>query len=210
MPLASRLGFVYNPRPMTRNGYIFRRAFRDSLPILVGYGTMGFAAGVVFAARSGTDAPALWSAALAVSSFSGTLQFAVCDWFRRSAPLAAVALMTLAISFRYALYGFALVSRWRGVSKLRKLFLVAGLADENAALEIACPLKKKDDFVRYCTILTALDLAYWTIGATAGALAGSALPIPDRGIEFVMAALFIAILTDQVRGLVSKREEAKP
>ena len=34
--LPSGCDFVYNPRPMTRNGYIFRRAFRDSLPILAG------------------------------------------------------------------------------------------------------------------------------------------------------------------------------
>lgn len=188
---------------MTR-AQIFRRAFRDSLPILMGYGTMGFAAGVLFAARGGTALSALWSGLFAVAGFSGTLQFVMVDWVREHAALGTVALMTLAISFRYALYGFTLIERWRGVPLWKKLFLIHGLADENFALECACPFKDRADALFYCLVLTALDLSYWTSGATLGALAGERLPIPDKGLEFVMAALFIAILTDQLRALFTR------
>lgn len=184
---------------MTRERYIFVKAFKASLPILMGYGTMGFAAGVVFAAQSGAACPAVWSGAIAATCLSGTLHFVIGDWMGRGLSLASVALLAFAISFRYGLYGFSLVERWRGLGMPRKLFLILGLSDENYALEVSCKLKNRDDYARFCTILTALNVSYWFAGTTLGALAGSTLPIPHEGIEFVMAALFISIFTDQVR-----------
>lgn len=178
---------------------IFVQAFKASLPILIGYGSMGFAAGVVFAARSGVGAPALWSGAIAAATLSGTLQFVICDWLAKDLPLATVAVLTLAISFRYALYGFSLLDRWRGAGIWRKLFLISGLADENYAIEASCRIADKKDYARFCTYLTALDIFYWFAGNLTGALAGSRLSIPGKGMEFVMAALFISVLTDQVR-----------
>ncbi len=176
---------------------IFAQAFKASLPILIGYGSMGFAAGVVFAARSGVPAPALWSGAIAASTLSGTLQFVICDWLAKGFSLSMVALLTLAISFRYALYGFSLLDRWRGIGIWRKLFLISGLADENYAIEASCRIADKKDYARFCTYLTALDIFYWFAGNLTGALAGSKLSIPGKGMEFVMAALFISVLTDQ-------------
>jgi len=190
---------------MKRSTAISIIAFRDSLPILMGYGTMGFAAGVVFAACSQTACPAFWSGAAAVTGFSGTLQFAIGYWFRDNASLAFVALATLAISFRYVFYGFSLAGRWRGIGLPRKLFLILGLTDENYALESSKHFFLKKDFIRYCTVLTALNLAYWTAGCTLGALVGGAFKLPDKGVDFVMAALFISVLTDQVRALFKRR-----
>ena len=190
-------------RIMKRKTAIFLMALRDSLPILMGYGTMGFAAGVVFAACSGAERPALWSGAIAASSFSGTLQFAIGGWFKGDSSLAFVALATLAISFRYAFYGFSLIGKWRGIGLLRKAFLILGLTDENYALESSRRIPGRRDFARYCTFLTSLNLLYWTGGCTLGALVGSAFKLPDKGIDFVMAALFLTVLTDQARSLVS-------
>ena len=44
-----------------------------------------------------------------------------------------------------------------------------------------------------------LDHCYWVSGVTLGALAGSALPFDCKGIDFAMTALFLVILTDQMR-----------
>ena len=43
----------------------------------------------------------------------------------------------------------------------------------------------------------------------ARALAGAALPIPSKGIEFAMVALFIVILTDQVVDFAARAKERK-
>lgn len=167
----------------------------------MGYGTMGFAAGIVFAACSGAKFPALWSGLAGATSFSGTLQFAIGQWFRDDRSLAFVAIATFAMSFRYAFYGLSLVGKWRGIGFLRKLFLVFSLTDENYAIMASRMSAPRHLFVPYCIRLCALNLLYWTGGCTLGAFFGSVFTIPGKGIEFVMAALFISILVDQVRSL---------
>lgn len=184
---------------------LFRKAFADSLPVLMGYTTMGFAAGVLLAAKGGVMIPPLWAAATAVTMVSGTMQFMIVEPLAKCAPLLSVALLTLFINFRYALYGFSMLERWRSVPLLRKLFLIHGLTDETYALEVACKLENPREHLFYCTALSALNISYWLVGVTAGALAGCALPIPTKGIEFAMVALFLVIFTDQCREFVTRR-----
>ena len=136
------------------------------------------------------------------SCFSGTQQFAIAGLFRDHVALLDAALLTFAISFRYAFYGFSLIGRWRDFPLLAKLYLICCLTDENFALEVSCDIKDERAYRQYCLVLVSLTGFYWLTGCTLGALAGERLPIPDKGIEFVMAALFIVILTDQIRALL--------
>ncbi|MBQ2628617.1 MAG: AzlC family ABC transporter permease [Kiritimatiellae bacterium] len=198
---------------MTADGRpVFRRAFVDSLPVLMGYTTMGFCAGVLLAAKGNVAWAPLWGGVSAALWVSGTMAFAVVPEIAARASLGAVALLTLAVNFRYAFYGFAMLRRWRNAPRLVKFLLVLGLADENFALEAAHrPESEAEDF-RYCTVLTLLDISYWVFGVVAGALSVVLLGMavdPEtirrhtNGMEFAMAALFLVIFTDQIRGFVS-------
>ena len=191
---------------------VFRRAFVDSLPVLMGYTTMGFCAGVLLAAKGNIAWAPLWGGVSAALWVSGTMAFAAVPEIAARAPLGALALLTLAVNFRYAFYGFAMLRRWRNAPRLVKFLLVLGLADENFALEAAHrPESEAEDF-RYCTVLTLLDISYWVVGVVAGALAVALLGMavdPEtirrhtNGMEFAMAALFLVIFTDQIREFVS-------
>lgn len=182
---------------------IFKCALVDTVPIMMGYLTMGFAAGVLMGVQSGTPCPALWAGLCGFAFVSGTLSFAIVPAIAGGYSLGAVALLTLGINFRYALYGFALVGRWKPLSFWRKLFLVHSLADEIYALDVACPLPESKRN-RYSFYNHLLCTAYWVVGTTAGGAAGAALPIPSKGIEFAMCALFIVIFTEQIRKLGRK------
>lgn len=188
---------------------IRRAAFVASLPVLMGYSTMGFAAGVLMAVKGGVAHPAVWSALLAATTVSGTLSFAIVPLVADNASAAAVALLTLGINFRYAFYGFSMLGRWRGIPRFEKWFLVHSLADEIYALDLAC---RETDPLRhrlYCLWNHALNVSYWIAGTTLGAIAGAALPIPSKGIEFAMVALFIVILTDQLRDFAANFKRGK-
>ena len=111
-------------------------------------------------------------------------------------------MLTFAVNFRYAFDGFSMLGRWRGLPLLQKWFLVHSLADEIYALDVACKIPDPRKNRYYCLWTHVLCAAYWVVGSTAGALAGAALPIPSRGIEFAMVALFLVIFTDQMKGLV--------
>ena len=123
-------------------------------------------------------------------------------------PIYAFALMTLAVNFRYSLYGFSLLRRWKDVPFLRKCYLILMLTDENYALESACVIRDPKRNLRYCTFLSLLNHSYWIVGVVSGAVVVCLLGLavdPEairrstNGMEFSMAALFIVILTEQVK-----------
>lgn len=195
---------------------VFRRAFVASVPVLMGYVTMGFVAGVLLAAKGGVVLSPLWAFLSGALWVTGTLSIAGVPEIAARVPLVSFALLAVAVNFRYALYGFSMLTRWRGVPLLQKAFLILALADENFALESASPYRDRDrgrDLL-YCTVVSALNVSYWTFGITAGAvfvcLLGH-LVSPETvrshtdGMEFSMAALFIVILTDQVRERLRRR-----
>ena len=186
---------------------IFRRAFRDSVPVLMGYSTMGFAAGVLLAVEGGISWAPAWAAATSAAFESGPLQYIFVDWVRTSLALGGVLLVTLCVNFRYALYGLSLIERFRGAKLWQKAYLIGTITDETYALQTACTLKGRA-YVAYCLFLTMLDHLYWICGVTAGAIAGAvakgAFPpgrveAATKGIDFAMTALFLVILTDQLR-----------
>lgn len=178
---------------------VLKQAFVSSLPVLMGYTAMGFAAGVLLAAKSGIRLPALWAFLTSATSISGALQFMLVDWIRSSRPMLDVALLTVCLNIRYSMYGLSLIERFRGISPAKKLYLIWSLTDETYALEVENRVPPGGDSILYCLALAALDHSYWIFGVTAGALAGAALPFPNKGIDFAMTALFLVILTDQCR-----------
>lgn len=192
---------------------ILRRAFVDSLPVLMGYTTMGFVAGVLLAAKAGVSFAPLWAFLSSSLWVSGTMSIACVPELSQRTPWAALAMMTLAVNFRYVFYGFTMLKRWRSVPILQKAFLILALADENYALEAACQIRDPKRNLRYCTVLSALNISYWVAGVTVGAVVVSLLGHiidPERlrswtdGMEFSMAALFIVIFTDQVKGMLRR------
>ena len=191
---------------------ILRLAFVDSLPVLMGYTTMGFVAGVLLAAKGEVLLSPLWAFLSSALWVTGTMSIAGVQPIAARAPLYAFALMTLAVNFRYCLYGFSLLRRWKDVPFLHKCYLILMLTDENYALESSCLIRDPKRNLRYCTFLSLLNHSYWIAGVTAGAivvcLLGMAID-PEairrctNGMEFSMAALFIVILTEQAKKIMN-------
>lgn len=181
------------------NKKIFSKAFTASLPVLMGYTTMGMAAGILLAARIQRPDIVLWAFLSSLTSISGALQFAIVDWIDKSAALIDVALLTLFLNIRYAMYGLSLLDKFRGVSFWKRCYLIWSLTDETFALEAESSLPDKNANTRYCLTAAALNHLYWVFGVTFGALAGKFIPFSTRGIDFAMTALFLVVLTDQCK-----------
>ena len=187
---------------------ILRLAFVNSLPVLMGYSAMGFVAGVLLAAKGNVVLAPLWGVLSSTLWVTGTMSIAGVQPIAARVPIYVFALMTLAVNFRYAFYGFSLLRRWKDVSFLRKCYLILMLTDENYALESSCAIRDPKRNLRYCTYLSLLNHSYWIVGVTVGAMIVCILGMavdPEairrytNGMEFSMAALFIVILTEQVR-----------
>lgn len=187
---------------------LVKRAFIDSLPVLMGYSTMGFAAGVLLGARGDVPFSPIWGLLTSAMFVSGTLSFAIVPLLAEGASVTAVAALTLAINFRYAFYGISMLSRWKAASLPKKLFLIHMLTDENYALETACRIRDPRRYGRYCVYLSLFNLSYWIFGVTSGcvmvytlekALSPERIKTATEGVEFAMVALFLVIFTDQIR-----------
>jgi 4-azaleucine resistance transporter AzlC len=192
---------------------LLKRAFIDSLPVLMGYSSMGFAAGVLLGAKGDVPFAPVWGLLTSAMFVSGTLSFAIVPLLASSASIASVALLTLAINFRYAFYGISMLSRWKDVPLLKKLFLIHMLTDENYALETSCAEADPKRYESYCLRLSAFNQSYWIAGCTAGcvvvyalerALSPETIKDASGGIEFAMVALFLVILTDQIKGFLRR------
>ncbi|MBR0458967.1 MAG: AzlC family ABC transporter permease [Victivallales bacterium] len=181
------------------SGRLWKAAFFSSLPVLMGYTTMGMAAGILLSRNGGILHAPMWGFITSATSISGTLQFILVEWSRNQTALLTVALLTFCLNIRYAMYGLSLLERFHGIGFWKKLYLICTLTDETYALEVENKYPHGESSLSYCLLVAAFDHLYWVVGVTTGALIGSALPFPTKGIDFAMTALFLVILTDQCR-----------
>lgn len=172
-------------------------SFRASIPVLLGYLAMGFAAGVLLVGKTGLNV--FWGFITSATSISGALQFLLVDMFCNQTALYMVAIITLSINLRYALYGLPLIERWRGIPWPLKFYMMFTLTDETFALEVENNVPEGEDSLTYCFGIALLDHIYWISGVVLGCVAGHLVHFRSDGIDFAMTALFIVILLDQMR-----------
>ena len=171
-------------------------AFKVSLPVLMGYTTMGAAFGILMV--TDTQFGPLWVLLLSITQESGSLQFAAVGMMKQLMPLAETALMSLLINIRYSVYGLSLIEPFKKCG-LRRFYMIGALTDETYALLVQDERPadvKREDFMFLVALFNHL---YWIAGTFAGALAGKLLKCDMRGVDFAMTALFLVIMTDQLR-----------
>ncbi|WP_240494055.1 AzlC family ABC transporter permease [Actinomyces gaoshouyii] len=175
-----------------------RDAARDATPIVVGYVTLGLAAGMLLAAQG---LAWWWAPVWSVVIYSGTMQMLLVPLAGAGEPLGAIAASTLFVSGRHAFYGLGFpLDRVRGRALVR-LYAVHAITDEVYAL-----LSAKDRHAmtsRYVLTVEVISHSAWVSGATAGALAGQWLAdaFGERIslLGFVLTALFVVLAIENWR-----------
>ena len=171
-------------------------AFKVSVPVLMGYTTMGAAFGILMV--TDTQFGPLWVLLLSITQESGSLQFASVGMMKQLMPLLETALMSLLINIRYSVYGLSLIEPFKKCG-LRRFYMIGALTDETYALLVQDERPadvKREDFMFLVALFNHL---YWIAGTVAGALVGGLLKCDTRGVDFAMTALFLVILTDQLK-----------
>lgn len=171
----------------------FKKAFRDSLPIMAGYLALGMGFGVMLQSKGYSF---WWALLMSCTMFAGSGQYAGVDFLASGASILTTAVMTFIINARHFFYGFSLLDKYKGAGAL-KPYMIFGLTDETYS--IVCSAKPGDDISpkKYYFFLTALNHLYWITGCVLGAVAGEFLPFDSKGIDFAMTALFVVIMVEQ-------------
>ncbi len=174
-----------------------RAAFKASVPVLLGYVTIGIAFGLLLV-KSGQP---WWLAPLmGVVVFAGAAQFLSVGLLASGAGIAQIALVTFLINARHMVYGLSLLDRYASCKRW-KAYLVYALTDETYGILTTVEPPAGADRESFYAAVSALDQSYWVLGSAIGALIGAALPFDSKGIEFALTALFIVLLIEQMRSV---------
>lgn len=174
------------------NRSAFRRAFRESVPILCSYLFISIAYGIMM---NENGMPWFVSLLASVTVYTGAFQFVLITFLASGASLATVALTALLMSSRQLFYGITFLEEFRRMGR-RRLYMIHSLTDETYAVNCSLPadLPDRQDVMFY---LAALSQSYWVTGTLVGAVLGQVIPWDLEGIDFCMTALFVIIVVDQ-------------
>jgi 4-azaleucine resistance transporter AzlC len=174
----------------------FARAFRLSIPVLLGFLALGAAYGLLLV-DSGYP---WWLAPLSgLLIYAGSGQFLAVGLFAAGAGLGEILTAELVLNARHVAYGISLFKRINRLGRF-KWYLVYALADETFAL--ISNLDEREDETRDRNLLVffiaLLDQCYWVTGSIIGAVTGSLIPFNFEGIGFSLTALFIVLMCEQI------------
>jgi len=172
---------------------VFLEAFKYSIPVLLGYVTLGIAFGLV---ATGTGYP--WWLALSMSlwMYAGAGQFFAIGLFAAGTTLLEACLVQLVLNIRHAAYSFSMLNKFSGPFKP---YLIFSLSDETFALFSSMPELPEDKRHLFMVYVAVLDQSYWVGGSLLGAMAGAFIPFDMKGISFALTALFVVLMIEQIK-----------
>jgi len=168
-------------------------AFPLTIPVLLGYISVGIAFGILVV-KSGLS---VW-AALLMSFFvyAGAMQFVAIQLLLSPVSLIQVAIMTLFVNVRHLFYGLSFIDLFKTFG-IKKHYMIFALTDETYSLLCGIALKETTNKEYLFFAVSLLNQMYWVIGTIIGLVIGTLITFNTNGIEFAMTALFIVIFIEQ-------------
>ena len=175
------------------NRRAFAAAFPATVPVLMGYLSIGIAFGLMLEAIGYNF---IWAFFMSLTIYAGSGQYMGVELLATGAALVNVAVLTLILNFRHLVYGLSLLEKFRGMG-VRKLYMIFSLTDETYALLSSARVPERVDPHDYYFAVAVLDHCYWILGSVIGSVAGALIQFDTTGIDFAMTALFLVIAVDQ-------------
>lgn len=171
-------------------------AFRQTLPIILGYVPVGFAYGVL-AQKSGLSG--INTILMSVLVFAGSAQLIAVGLFAAGAAPLAIVATTFVVNLRHLLMSAALAPYLRAWSKTRLALFAYQMTDETFALHANRFAKGETDAGETFGINIIAQSAW--VGGTVLGLAASTLITDIRpiGLDYALPAMFIALLLGQLK-----------
>jgi len=171
-------------------------AFRQALPIILGYVPVGFAYGVL-AQKSGLSA--LNTLLMSALVYAGSAQLIAVGLFAAAANPLAIVATTFVVNLRHLLMSAALapyLGRW---NKTRLALFAAQMTDETFALH-ANRFARNETGPAETFGINVIAQSAW-VGSTALGLAASTLITDVRpiGLDYALPAMFIGLLLGQLK-----------
>lgn len=172
---------------------ILKLSFPLTVPVLLGYISVGIAFGILVV-KSGLS---IW-AALLMSTFlyAGAMQFVAIQLLLGPINLIQFAIMTLFVNIRHLFYGLSFIDLFKTFG-FKKHYMIFALTDETYSLLCVLALKESTCKENLFFAVCLLNQLYWFTGTLIGILLGRIITFNTDGIEFAMTALFLVIFIEQ-------------
>ncbi len=171
----------------------FKSAWPRTIPICAAFFAIGLSYGFLMHSLGFAW---YYPAAMSFFIYAGAMEFVTINLLLSPFNPLHAFLLALMVNARHVFYGISMLDKFKGMG-LKKFYLIFGMCDET--FSINCSAKLPEDIDRGCfmTWVTLLNQMYWVGGALAGALFGNLININAKGIDFMMTALFTAIVLEQ-------------
>ncbi|WP_156775929.1 AzlC family ABC transporter permease [Peribacillus muralis] len=174
------------------------KGVKDCVPTLLGYLSIGLAAGVV------QKTAGLSIAEIALMSlilYAGSAQFIAAGMIAASSSPTAIIITILFVNMRHLLLSAALSPYFRHLSPLRNILVGSLLTDETFGVAINQTAKKNQINETWMHGLNVTAYLNWFLANIAGALLAQWISDPEKfGLEFALPAMFIGILVLSIIG----------
>ena len=131
----------------------FAAAFPATVPVLMGYLSIGIAFGLMLEA---VGYNVIWAFFMSLTIYAGSGQYMGVELLATGAALVNVAALTLILNFRHLVYGLSLREKFRGMG-VRKLYMIFSLTDETYALLSSARVPERVDPHAYYFAIALLD-----------------------------------------------------
>lgn len=175
----------------------FAAGARAGLPVVLGYLSIGFAAGVVQRAAGLSVAEV---ALLSLAVYAGASQFVAAGMIAAASPAAAVVVTVFFVNLRHLLLSAALAPALARVPAWKNALIGAQLTDETFVVAWGRVAEGGTLSAAWMGGLNVAAYLAWAAANVAGAVAGEALGDSRRlGFDYALTAMFAALLALQIR-----------
>lgn len=170
-----------------------KAAFPHTVPIMLGYLSIGIAFGLLFQSAGYN---VVWAFFTSLLVYAGAMQFIAINLLTAGMSLIQIAIMTLLVNFRHLFYGLSFLDTFSNMGKA-KGYMIFSLTDETYSLLCSLTPPPGVDQKKFLLWVSLLNQCYWVLGSVIGSLLGSFISFNTAGMDFAMTALFVVIFLDQ-------------
>ena len=170
-----------------------KTAFLATLPVMAGYVVLGTGFGILL---SGKGYGPLWSLAMSLLIYAGSMQYLTVDLLAGGASLITAALTALMVNARHLFYGISMLGKYRHTGAF-KPYLIFALTDETYSLNCGSLPEGVTEPSTYYFLVSLFNQGYWVAGSLLGSVLGYVIPFNTEGIDFALTALFVTVFVEQ-------------
>lgn len=181
----------------------FWQGVKDCIPTLLGYTSIGLAAGIV---GISINLSVLEIALFAALLYAGAAQFIIYALLAANSPISAIIITAFIVNLRNFLLSMTIAPYFTQYSLLKNIGIGALVTDESFGVAVSKVANGKTLNDRWMNGLNITAYLFWILSCVMGAILGQWISNPEAfGLDFSLTAMFVALLISQLQSIKGKK-----